>query len=115
MKYIDAEKLKAEIERQMKFYDEKEKKAWEYSEQGYEDALWYQGHRKMCAKLLTFIDSLSEEEPYSVSISPMKEWSEEQMSMLLAVINDPNNAGAESCQLSLKSLYEQLSKRIRYD
>ncbi len=36
--------------------------------------------------------------------------SEEQMSMLLAVINDPNNAGAESCQIALKSLYEQLKK-----
>ena len=40
---------------------------------------------------------------------------EEQMSMLFAVINDPNNAGAESCHIALKSLYEQLSKRIRYD
>lgn len=61
MKYIDAEKLKAEIERQMKFYDEKEMKAWDDSEQGDEDALWYQGHRKMCAKLLTFLDTLEEQ------------------------------------------------------
>lgn len=33
-----------------------------------------------------------------------------QMSMLLAVINDPNNAGSESCYLVLKSIYEQLKK-----
>lgn len=55
------EKIRQEIERQMKFYDEKEMKAWDDSEQGDEDALWYQGHRKMCAKLLSFLDTLSEE------------------------------------------------------
>lgn len=63
MKYIDAEKLSAEIERQMKFYDEKEMKAWDDSEQGDEDALWYQGHRKMCVKLLAIITSLQQEQP----------------------------------------------------
>lgn len=36
--------------------------------------------------------------------------SEEQMSMLLAVINDPNNAGAESCYMALKSIYNNLKK-----
>lgn len=44
------------------------------------------------------------------SLRPSWKPSEWQMSMLLAVINDPNNAGAESCQLALKSLYEQLKK-----
>lgn len=34
--------------------------------------------------------------------------SEEQMRFLLAVINEPNNAGSESCHLVLKGLYEQL-------
>lgn len=34
--------------------------------------------------------------------------SEEQMRFLLAVINEPNNAGSESCHLILKELYEQL-------
>jgi len=36
--------------------------------------------------------------------------SEHQMSMLLAVINDPNNACSASCHLSLKSLYNDLKK-----
>ena len=36
--------------------------------------------------------------------------SEEQMSMLLAVINDPNNAGAESCYMALNSIYNNLKK-----
>lgn len=36
--------------------------------------------------------------------------SKEQMQYLLAVINDPNNAGAESCHLILESLYNDLKK-----
>ena len=46
------------------------------------------------------------------SLRPQKKWkpSEEQMVMLRAVINDPNNAGAEGCQLALRELYEQLKK-----
>jgi hypothetical protein len=45
-------------------------------------------------------------------IKELHEWkpSEEQMSMLLAVIRDPNNAGSESCSLAFKSLYEDLKK-----
>ena len=42
------------------------------------------------------------------SLRPSWKPSEEQMSMLLAVINDPNNAGSESCHLALISIYEQL-------
>ena len=34
--------------------------------------------------------------------------SEEQMCYLLAVINDPNNIGAESCYMTIKSLYHDL-------
>lgn len=37
---------------------------------------------------------------------------EEQMRYLLAVINDPNNIGAESCYLTIKSLYNDLKKLI---
>ena len=36
--------------------------------------------------------------------------SEEQMRYLLAVINNPNNAGAESCHLTLESIYNELKK-----
>lgn len=43
-------------------------------------------------------------------IKPRWKPSEEQMSMLLAVINEPNNAGAESCHIALKSLYNDLMK-----
>ena len=44
------------------------------------------------------------------SIRPSWKPSEHQMSMLLAVVNDPNNAGSESCHLSLKLLYNELKK-----
>ena len=43
-------------------------------------------------------------------IKPRWEPSEEQMQYLLAVINDPNNAGAEPCHLILESLYNDLKK-----
>ena len=44
------------------------------------------------------------------SLRPSWKPSEEQMSMLLAVIRDPNNAGSESCSLAFQSLYEDLHK-----
>lgn len=44
------------------------------------------------------------------SLQPHWKPSEHQMSMLLAVVNDPNNAGSESCYISLKSLYNDLKK-----
>ena len=48
------------------------------------------------------------------SLRPRPSWkpSEEQMGMLLAVINDPNNAGAESCHLMLQSLFADLQKLL---
>ena len=68
-------------------------------------------------------------EGYGCSISPLKQcdtchnyklynhWkpSEEQMSLLLAVINEPNNASSESCHLSLKKLYDELKLLHDYE
>lgn len=58
------EKIKAEIERQLEYFKGKEDDAWadcdKYTD---EDAQWYQGHWKMCSRLLDFIDSLPEEKP----------------------------------------------------
>lgn len=54
--------IRAEIERQLEYFKGKEDDAWDdcdnYTD---EDAQWYQGHWKMCSKLLAFIDSLPEE------------------------------------------------------
>jgi len=44
------------------------------------------------------------------SLRPSWKPSEKQMRYLLAVINDPNNIGAESCYLTIKSLYNDLKK-----
>ena len=46
------------------------------------------------------------------SLRPQPHWkpSEEQMRYLLAAINEPNNAGSESCYIVLKSLYRDLKK-----
>jgi len=46
------------------------------------------------------------------SLRPQPHWkpSEEQMNMLLAIVNDSNNAGAESCHLAMQSLYNDLKK-----
>ena len=45
---------------------------------------------------------------------PVKEehWkpSEGHLSALLAIFNDPNNIGSQTCQLALADLYEQLKK-----
>ena len=46
------------------------------------------------------------------SLRPQPHWkpSEAQMRYLLAVINDPNNIGSESCYMTIKSLYNDLKK-----
>lgn len=46
------------------------------------------------------------------SLRPRPHWtpSEEHLSALLAIINDPNNIGSQTCQLALSDLYEQLKK-----
>ena len=58
------EKIRQEIERQLEYFKGKEDDAWDdcdnYTD---EDAMWYQGHWKMCSRLLSFIDSLPEEKP----------------------------------------------------
>lgn len=60
----DIEKIRQEIERQLEYFKGKEDDTWDdcdnYTD---EDAMWYQGHWKMCSRLLSFIDSLPEEKP----------------------------------------------------
>lgn len=47
-----------------------------------------------------------------VSKDSLQSWkpSEAHLSALLAVFNDPNNIGSQTCQLALTDLYEQLNK-----
>ena len=44
------------------------------------------------------------------SLRPHWKPSEEQMSALLAVLNDPDNIGSQTCQLALNELYDNLKK-----
>ena len=46
------------------------------------------------------------------SLKPQAHWepSEEQMCALLAVLNDPDNIGSQTCQLALTGLYDDLKK-----
>ena len=46
------------------------------------------------------------------SLRPQKQWkpSDEQMGLLQAIVNDPNNASSESCQIVLKEVIRQLKK-----
>ena len=45
---------------------------------------------------------------HELHMKPRWKPSEEHLSALLAVFNDPNNIGSETCQLALTDLYEQL-------
>lgn len=44
------------------------------------------------------------------SLKPHWKPSEDHLSALLAIFNDPNNIGSQTCQLALADLYEQLLK-----
>ena len=59
--------IQTEIKSRWDYYKQKEDRAWDEMENGDEDALWYQGHRKMCAQLLAYLDTLertvSDQEP----------------------------------------------------
>lgn len=73
--FIDADKLIAEIERQRDYYDKKEQDAWDNSDYGDEDALYYQGKRQLCQTLLSFIDSLQQEPEVDLK-KEIKEWTD---------------------------------------
>ena len=72
--------------------------------------------REMKLKILKYLSTrcssfeFEEVEDYLNNLRPSWKPSEWQMSMLLAVINEPNNAGSESCHLALKSIYDDLKK-----
>ena len=56
--------------------------------------------------------AISEDRDWLKSLRPLKRWkpSDEHISLLQAIINEPNNAASESCQIVLKDILEQLKK-----
>lgn len=60
----------------------------------------YNNHEAYIQKEIEFLNALR----------PSWKPSEEHLSALLAVLNDTNNIGSQTCQLALTDLYEQLQK-----
>ena len=69
MKYIDAEKLKAEIERLQKFNSSMSNNAINSNMRNF-----YDGEEDCCKQLLSFIDSLQQEQPEADLKKEIKEW-----------------------------------------
>ena len=77
--------------------------------------------RSVVNQLASYTDSLdvngdycegdyAELDTWLKSLRPSWKPSEEHLSALLAVFNDPNNIGSQTCQLALTDLYEHLKK-----
>ena len=82
----------------------------------YKPAEWSEEDEKMIQSLILEIDKyvffagIESDKIIALLKSLRPSWkpSEEQMSALLAVLNDPDNIGAETCQLALSELYDDL-------
>ena len=91
----------------------KEQKPAEWSE---EDRLHYANvlealeYVKGCKSDYDKIEAVKSDIAWFKSLKPHWKPSEEHLSALLAVFNDPNNIGSQTCQLALTDLYEQLKK-----
>lgn len=103
-------------------YDISKNEALAYLEKQKEQkpAEWSEEDERLLTKLMTFVDIECFDREcngqdvinWLKSIRPQPQWkpSEEHLSALLAIFNDPNNIGSQTCQLALTDLYEQLKK-----
>ena len=84
---------------------------------------WSESDKQNINLIISYLDSYIEEHNdtfgadeckslkyWLKSLRPSWKPSEEHLSALLAVFNDPNNIGSQTCQLALTDLYEQLKK-----
>ena len=104
------------------YYDRGFKNGFDEGVDSVKPAEWSEEDEKIRRNLMSLLANMRgdriTEETYQKYYPWLKDlhlsWkpSEEQMQYLLAVINDPNNAGAESCHLILESLYNDLKKFI---
>lgn len=107
-----------------KYYDDGFKNGFDEGVESVKPAEWSEEDEKMLNEVLDSVtyafydqgnEGKIEDDPAFLWLHRLRpSWkpSEEQMSMLLAVIRDPNNAGSESCSLAFQSLYEDLRKLI---
>ncbi|MBQ7911856.1 MAG: hypothetical protein IJ363_13865 [Clostridia bacterium] len=77
---------------------------------------WSEEDEDMIQDIIASIDDeiaasdFHEMENWLKSLRPSWKPSEAHLSALLAIFNDPNNIGSQTCQLALTDLYEQLKK-----
>lgn len=85
-----------------------QKPAW--SEEDEENFKWFD--KFFCAESIVLGGKDIPQDKYLwfKSLRPSWKPSEEHLGALLAVFNDPNNIGSQTCQLALTDLYEQLKK-----
>lgn len=115
--FIDDKTLK-DIINGIWFYVSKE--ALKYPNKELNVAEWSEEDEKIRGNLMSLLatmrgDRITEETyqkyyPWLKSVRPSWKPSEEHLSALLAILNDPNNIGSQTCQLALSDLYEQLKK-----
>jgi hypothetical protein len=95
-----------------------QQKGWSENEINMLDNLiTYLGGRKDLLEEIkrTYIDwlkSLKDRVGYEANCITTKEWkpSNEQIGLLQAIVNEPNNAASESCQVALKEIIKQMKK-----
>lgn len=80
----------------------------EWSEE--DEEMWMDIKRHMIYGSFIPFDKIEWIENRLKSLRPSWKPSEEHLSALLAVFNDPDNIGSQTCQLALTDLYEQLKK-----
>ena len=69
----------------------------------------------MCKKGATFTETrfaVNQDMDWLKSLKPQSHWkpSEEHIGLLQAIVNEPNNAASESCQVALKEIIKQMKK-----
>ena len=89
------------------------KNEWSEEDKTYlQDALWCVKQAEKSCKDEDDKGACWSAERWLKSLRPRLHWkpSEKHLSALLAVLNDPNNIGSETCHLAITDLYEQLKK-----
>ena len=98
------------------FFEQKEQKPAEWSEEDVDmlnsciSSIEEAKENRYAYKETDGDTSYDHEIDWLKSLRPSWKPSEGHLSALLAVFNDPNNIGSQTCQLALTDLYEQLKK-----
>ena len=93
------------------------KSEWSKEEKDYYDAIITklevtQDDAALTDNQMEFLKSLKDGVGCEANCTTTKEWkpSNEQIGLLQAIVNEPNNAASESCQVALKEIIKQMKK-----